>query len=113
RLATPRVGSATASLHGRRNGKICTACFVGLQRRSDVLIMGSIKKPNLDPIRIAQRILKYVLVPVAIFGGMIGLYWEVRRNPEQLDQLIRLAVAAALGGLIGVERQLSGHWAGL
>ena len=68
---------------------------------------------NLDPIRITHRILKFVLVPAAIIGGLIVLRVETRRNPDEIDTVMRLLVAAALGGLIGVERQMSGHWAGL
>jgi putative Mg2+ transporter-C (MgtC) family protein len=29
------------------------------------------------------------------------------------DDLARLAIAAMLGGILGLERELSGHWAGL
>ncbi|MBI3466807.1 MAG: MgtC/SapB family protein [Planctomycetes bacterium] len=76
-------------------------------------MMDARKKSNLDPIRITQRVLKFVLVPAAIFGGLIAIGVEMRRHPEDVDQVIRLTVAAVLGGLIGVERQLSGHWAGL
>ena len=71
------------------------------------------KNLNFDPIRITQRILKFVLVPTAILGGVIVLGVEIRGNPQEIDPVIRLVVAAALGGLIGVERQLGGHWAGL
>ena len=62
-----------------------------------MLIMDPKKKSDLDPIRITKRILKFVLVPAAIFSGMIGIYLEVLRNPEELDQVIRLGAAAALG----------------
>ena len=75
--------------------------------------MDAQKNLNFDPIRITQRVLKFVLVPAAILGGLIALGVEMRRNPKQVDPVIRLIVAAALGGLIGVERQLGGHWAGL
>jgi len=71
------------------------------------------KKSDLDPIRITHRILKFVLVPAAIIGGLIALVVEIKRNPGELDTVLRLLVAASLGGLIGVERQMSGHWAGL
>ena len=37
------------------------------------------------------------------FSGELGL----------LDILVRLLVAVLLGGLVGVERQLNGHWVGL
>ena len=30
-----------------------------------------------------------------------------------LDILLRLVIAVFLGGLVGIERQLNGHWAGL
>jgi len=30
-----------------------------------------------------------------------------------IDAIARLGVAAALGGVLGLERELSGHWAGL
>ncbi|GIW94179.1 MAG: Mg(2+) transporter [Pirellulaceae bacterium] len=39
---------------------------------------------------------------------MIELDWDVIR-----DQWLRLGTAALLGGLIGMERQIHGHWAGL
>ena len=32
---------------------------------------------------------------------------------QLLDELLRLIVAAGLGGLVGLERQIHGHWAGL
>jgi putative Mg2+ transporter-C (MgtC) family protein len=32
---------------------------------------------------------------------------------SNIDMLIRLAVASALGALLGIERQIHGHWAGL
>lgn len=71
------------------------------------------QKSKLDPIRITHRILKFVLVPAAIIGGLIVLLVKTKRQPDEIDTVIRLLVAAALGGLIGVERQMSGHWAGL
>ena len=71
------------------------------------------KNLNLDPVRIIQRVLKFVLVPTAILGGVIVLGVDIRSHPGEVDPVIRLIVAAALGGLIGVERQLGGHWAGL
>src|SRR2546422_8120740 len=70
-------------------------------------------KKSLDTIRITQRVLKFVLVPIAILGGLIVIVVETRQRPEELDAVVRLIVAASLGGLIGVERQMSGHWAGL
>jgi len=39
---------------------------------------------------------------------MEGFNWQ-----EFLDFLTRLGVATALGGLVGLERQLREHWAGL
>ena len=36
--------------------------------------------------------------------------WELK---EVLDVTLRLLVAVALGGLLGIERQLHGRWAGL
>lgn len=75
--------------------------------------MDAKKKTHLDPVRITQRVLKFVLVPAAIVGGLIALIIETRNHPDELDTVIRLIVAAGLGGLVGVERQLSGHWAGL
>jgi putative Mg2+ transporter-C (MgtC) family protein len=69
--------------------------------------------PSHDPIRNVRRMLKFVLVPVAIFGGTIALVVDTRGNPEGLDAILRLGAASLLGGLMGVERQLSGHWAGM
>jgi putative Mg2+ transporter-C (MgtC) family protein len=70
-------------------------------------------KTSLDAIRVTQRLLKFVLVPLAILGGLIAMVIEARKHPHEADAIVRLFVAASLGGLIGVERQLSGHWAGL
>jgi putative Mg2+ transporter-C (MgtC) family protein len=75
--------------------------------------MDARKRSSLDPIRVTQRILKFVLVPIAIVGGLIMIGVQTRSQPEEIDMVVRLIVAAALGGLIGVERQISGHWAGL
>lgn len=75
--------------------------------------MSEKKHSDLDPIRITHRILKFVLVPAAIIGGLIVLLVETRRHPDEIDTVLRLLVGAALGGLIGVERQMGGHWAGL
>jgi putative Mg2+ transporter-C (MgtC) family protein len=71
------------------------------------------KSPPLDAIRITQRVIKFVLIPVAILSGVIAIILDAQRDSEQIDIVIRLCAAALLGGLIGTERQLSGHWAGL
>ena len=71
------------------------------------------KKSDLDPIRITHRVLKFVLVPAAIIGGLIALLVETNRHPDEFETVLRLLAGAGLGGLIGVERQMSGHWAGL
>jgi putative Mg2+ transporter-C (MgtC) family protein len=68
---------------------------------------------SLEAIRITQRVIKYVLVPISIAGGLIAIVIGTWSDAQQRGQVLRLVVAAALGGLIGVERQLSGHWAGL
>ncbi len=75
--------------------------------------MSEKKQSDIDPIRVTQRVLKFVLVPAVIVGGCVLLCLDVIRNPAELTPVIRLAVAAGLGGLLGVERTMSGHWAGL
>lgn len=40
--------------------------------------------------------------------------WTELIDPQQMfDELLRIGLAAVLGGLIGLERQIHGHWAGL
>lgn len=75
--------------------------------------MDANKYPSIDPIRVTQRVLKFVLVPAVIIGGCVLLCVDLVRNPGELTPVIRLGVAAGLGGLLGVERTMSGHWAGL
>src|SRR5262245_39174508 len=76
-------------------------------------VMDAQSPPSLDAVRITQRFLKFVLVPIAFVVGLVLVGVQVARDRSELDFLYRMAVAAVLGGLIGVERQLSGHWAGL
>jgi len=40
-------------------------------------------------------------------------YWQQQPFYELLDILVRLGLAVLLGGLVGLERQVHGHWAGL
>jgi putative Mg2+ transporter-C (MgtC) family protein len=71
------------------------------------------RKSDIDPVRVTQRVLKFVLVPAVIAGGCIFLCVDVIEDPSRATPVVRLAVAAGLGGLLGVERTMSGHWAGL
>jgi putative Mg2+ transporter-C (MgtC) family protein len=75
--------------------------------------MSEKKSTTIDAVRITQRALKFVIVPAAIVGGCVLLYRDFVRDPDEMMPVIRLAVAAGLGGLLGVERTMSGHWAGL
>ena len=88
----------------------------GVLRTTSLLLgkeMAEKKQSNIDPIRVTQRVLKFVLVPEMIVGGCILLCVDIVEDPKQLTPVIRLAVAAGLGGLLGVERTMGGHWAGL
>lgn len=44
---------------------------------------------------------------------MEAILEEIGHWEHWLPDLIRIGVAVALGGLIGLERQVHGHWAGL
>lgn len=43
----------------------------------------------------------------------MGLIDNISGDLGLLDILCRLLIAITLGGLVGIERQLNGHWAGL
>jgi putative Mg2+ transporter-C (MgtC) family protein len=75
--------------------------------------MAAANPSPIDPVRVTQRLIKFVLVPISIIVGSILIALQTWKHPEELGLLYRLLAAGLLGGLIGVERQLSGHWAGL